>query len=331
MAQKTILRVVLASPGDVQAERDAVQPVIDELNRGIADVYDLRLEVYRWETDAYPGLHAEGGQGLIDTILKIDQSDILIGIFWTRFGREIPSGEVGTEHEIRLAAKAWEAKGSPYVMLYFSKMSVDPTAVDLAQLGKVTAFRKEFGEKGLYATYNGPSEFSDLLRRNLTGYLKGKYSRNLNVALPNLTVALPEIPYKYDVFLSYRHGDPDEEFTRGIMSYIERNGFRIAIDKRDFLPNRPVLEELERCIVESRFTIGVITNRYFKSGFTENETMVQQTLDMAQRQRRFIPVIAESGVKMPFWMFALTGIDFTEKNPLVSPFERLKQALSHPT
>ena len=70
-----ILRVLVASPGDVQAEREAVPKVVEGLNRGIAADRGLHLEVYRWETDAYPGFHAEGPQGLIDPILRIEDSD----------------------------------------------------------------------------------------------------------------------------------------------------------------------------------------------------------------------------------------------------------------
>jgi hypothetical protein len=176
MAEKT-LRVVLASPGDVQTERDAVQSVIDELNRGVADLLGLQLKVSRWETDAYPALNSGGGQAHLDGILKIADCDILIGIFWTRFGRKIPSGKTGTEHEIRVAAQSHEEKGSPQVMLYFSKLAVDPTAVDLEQLKQVAEFRKEFSERGIYGTYDGPTEFPNILRQNLTAYLKATYPK----------------------------------------------------------------------------------------------------------------------------------------------------------
>jgi hypothetical protein len=86
MAAVQILRIVAASPGDVQAERNALPTVVEELNNGIAKDRGLRLELARWETDAYTGFHPEGPQGLIDDILRIEDCDILIGIFWKRFG-----------------------------------------------------------------------------------------------------------------------------------------------------------------------------------------------------------------------------------------------------
>ncbi|HEX2245653.1 MAG TPA: DUF4062 domain-containing protein [Gammaproteobacteria bacterium] len=113
MAPIQILRIVVASPGDVQAERDALTTVVEELNRGIAGDRSLRLEFGRWETDAYPGFHPEGPQGLIDSVLNIQDCDVLIGIFWKRFGTPVKDAGSGTEHEFLRAYEAWRAKGRP--------------------------------------------------------------------------------------------------------------------------------------------------------------------------------------------------------------------------
>src|SRR4029434_1848115 len=78
MEQVHVLRIVVASPGDVQAERDALPAVLDELNRGIAAAHGLRLELGRWETDAYPGFHPPGPQGLIEPIMSIGDCDVLL-------------------------------------------------------------------------------------------------------------------------------------------------------------------------------------------------------------------------------------------------------------
>jgi hypothetical protein len=47
MAQVQLLRVVVASPSDVQAERNALATVIEELNSGIARDRDVRLDLSR--------------------------------------------------------------------------------------------------------------------------------------------------------------------------------------------------------------------------------------------------------------------------------------------
>ena len=47
MRKVELLRIVVASPGDVKTERDCVEGVATELNRGLADVMGLRLDVIR--------------------------------------------------------------------------------------------------------------------------------------------------------------------------------------------------------------------------------------------------------------------------------------------
>src|SRR5437016_10654475 len=107
MKQLQILRVVVASPRDVQPERNILEEVAEELNRGIAKDRSLHIEVSRWETDAFPGFHVEGPQGWIDSVLQIEDCDLLIGIFWRRFGTPIADAKSGTEHEFRKAYEAW--------------------------------------------------------------------------------------------------------------------------------------------------------------------------------------------------------------------------------
>lgn len=104
-----IVRVVVVSPGDAAAERKAVVSVVDELNRRVAPAQGCWLSVWRWETDARPGLHLEGPQGLIDERMAIGDADVVIGIFWKRFGTPTGDADSGTEHELRRAWAAWRS------------------------------------------------------------------------------------------------------------------------------------------------------------------------------------------------------------------------------
>jgi len=168
-----LLRIVVASPGDVQAERDSLEEITDELNRGIAADRGLQLVVSRWETDAYPGFHQDGPQGLIDPILRIQDCDVLIGIFWKRLGTPTKDARSGTEHEIRTAIKAWEESGRPQVMVYFNFEPHMPTSkAEVDQLGQVTQFREEFSEKGLWWKYEGREDFKRKIRQHLTNLIR---------------------------------------------------------------------------------------------------------------------------------------------------------------
>ena len=173
MEQVHVLRIVVASPGDVQAERDALPAVLEELNRGIAAAHGLRLELGRWETDAYPGFHPQGPQGLIDPILRIEDCDVLLGIFWKRFGTPTTEAGSGTEHEFLRAYAAWQQHGRPQIMVYFNQKAATPkTKAETDQWGQVLEFQQRFPREGLWWPYRGKAQFEKLVRNHLTQYLR---------------------------------------------------------------------------------------------------------------------------------------------------------------
>jgi hypothetical protein len=134
---------------------------------------------------------------------------------------------------------------------------------------------------------------------------------------------------RYDVFISYRHGGADADVARQVLEALEADGYKVAIDERDFAPNASFLLEIERCIRESRYTVAIVSARYLGSGNCEEEAIMTKVLDMSERRRRIIPFIIQP-VEMPVWLFNLVGIDCTKPDSLVDPMERLKATLGKP-
>jgi hypothetical protein len=168
-----VLRIIVASPSDVQAERDALPAVLEELNRGIAAAHGLRLELGRWETDAYPGFHPQGPQGLIDPILRIEDCDVLLGIFWKRFGAPTTEASAGTEHEFLRAYAAWQQHGRPQIMVYFNQRAATPkTRAETDEWGRILEFQERFPKEGLWWPYRGKAQFERLVRNHLTQFLR---------------------------------------------------------------------------------------------------------------------------------------------------------------
>jgi len=183
MKQVRVLKIVVASPGDVQAERDAIPAIVEELNKGIADECSVRLEVYRWETDAYPGFHPEGPQGQIDRGLRIEDCDLLIGIFWKRFGTPVHDAQSGTEHEIRLALESCEKMGRPQLMIYFNQAPHEPQSpAEKDQWQQVLDFKQSLSQKVLWWDYNGKDEFPNLVRQHLTQFIRDQLPHPEDIA-----------------------------------------------------------------------------------------------------------------------------------------------------
>jgi NACHT domain len=172
MLTTRVIRVVLASPGDVKPEREAVPDLISELNRDVAPRFNVVLKLAMWETDARPGFHSDGPQALIDSSLKIKECDLLIGAFWKRFGTPTLDSQSGTEHEIRIAYEHWKKQGTPQLMIYFSARPWTPsTQEELNQMGKVLEFKTQFPSEGLWWSYKTIGEFTSLLRSHLTKFI----------------------------------------------------------------------------------------------------------------------------------------------------------------
>ncbi|HJQ25488.1 MAG TPA: COR domain-containing protein [Blastocatellia bacterium] len=168
-----ILRIVVASPSDVQPERNVLPSVLKEINRSVAADRGLHLELSQWETDTYPGFHTKGPQGLIDSILNITDCDLLIGIFWKRFGTPTSDGQTGTEHEFNVAYKAWQEKGRPQIFVYFNqKPHALKSKAEVEQLGQVLDFREGLPKEALWWPYEGKTEFEKLIRNHLINYIR---------------------------------------------------------------------------------------------------------------------------------------------------------------
>ena len=145
-----------------------------------------------------------------------------------------------------------------------------------------------------------------------------------------LTLEKDQKAYRYDAFISYRHSDRDKRFARKLLRELEQSGYSVAIDERDFDASANFLNEMERCIRDSRFTLAVVSTRYLESGNCQEEAVVCKVLDMEERRQRLVPLIIEKA-QMPAWLFGIVGIDFTKNNPLISPNEKVKATLGRPS
>jgi hypothetical protein len=157
-----VLQILIASPGDVNEEREIISQVIHEWNYVYSRERSVVLLPLRWETHASPEMGSTP-QAVINRQV-VDYCDMAIGVFWTRLGTPTDEAESGTAEEIARVGDA----GKP-VMIYFSraKASLEPPDLDLEELGRLREFKRRTYPKGLIESYGSLSDFREKLQRQL--------------------------------------------------------------------------------------------------------------------------------------------------------------------
>lgn len=161
MAYKaTLFKVMIASPGDVEEERNVIREAIHEWNSIHSTVRKIALLPVGWDTDSTPEM---GGrpQAIINYQL-LKECDLLVAVFWTRIGTATSKAVSGTVEEIEEHVKA----GKP-AMIYFSNAPVEPDSIDPTQYAALKEFKQLCKEKGLIENYQSKADF------------RGKFSRQL--------------------------------------------------------------------------------------------------------------------------------------------------------
>lgn len=158
--QPTALRVMIASPADVKAERKAFDEAILSWNSSHSEWLGVVLVPTRYERDSTYALGMRP-QELINREI-VDRAEIMVGAFWTRLGT--PSGvePSGTVEEI----KRFHAQGKPVILL-FSDASIPPSAVDPEQYSQVLEFREWAEKNGLFGEYSSLEDFRSQVKDQL--------------------------------------------------------------------------------------------------------------------------------------------------------------------
>jgi len=155
-----VFRVLIASPSDVEEEREIAVRVIQEWNDLNAYSRQVVVLPLRWETHTAPEFGTRP-QEVINRAI-VDECDLLIGVFWTRIGTPTGIADSGTLEEIERVATA----GKP-VMLYFSRIGIDPDRLDLSQVARLKAFKDKTYPNALTENYKSLIEFRDKLARQI--------------------------------------------------------------------------------------------------------------------------------------------------------------------
>lgn len=187
----SIIQVFVASPSDVQEERNALQSVVNEVNQNIGSSLGIRLELVRWETNVTPGFGIDA-QDVINKQIG-DNYDIFIGILWARVGTLTHRADSGTLEEFEIAyRKHQENPDSVDLLIYFKETAIPISDIEVDQIRKIKRFRGSLGEKGrLYWTFDSLQDFEATLRGHLS-ILTRRWKDKITKPLTEYKTIIPE-------------------------------------------------------------------------------------------------------------------------------------------
>lgn len=169
-----VIKVFLASPGDVPEEREIVRNIVEEENHNHFTHEGYRLEVVRWESHASPGIGKPHPQGRINPLM--DECALFIGILWTRFGSPTGKTESGIKEEYNYALELLAKPDLPLcdMKVYFCDYAIKPSDIDPDQLKKVNEFKERIGKRNniLHWTVKEREEFKKLFRQHLADWFR---------------------------------------------------------------------------------------------------------------------------------------------------------------
>jgi len=167
-----VLTIFLASPGDVQDERSRMAEVVTDWNRAWSRDLGLRLELLRWEDDAYPDI-GDDAQAVINSQIPSDW-DLFVGIMWSRFGTPTSRSGSGTEEEFERGLDRHKTDPENVRLLfYFKEAPVAPSKIDTDQLKRVQTFKASAKSRGLLTwEFSDTDQFEKLISLHITKHVQ---------------------------------------------------------------------------------------------------------------------------------------------------------------
>ena len=165
MKEAKVIKIVFCGPGDVRKELEIAADVIEAWNLRNFESQNCGVSLTNWKKNAIPSMEKRG-QAVINDQL-IDEADLMIAVFWRRFGTPTGMHSSGTEEEVVRAM----AREIP-VMLYFSDLEAPMIEPDHEQARLLEDFRRRAMATGLPGTFRSRRNFRELLELHLDKYIQ---------------------------------------------------------------------------------------------------------------------------------------------------------------
>jgi hypothetical protein len=145
------------------------------------------------------------------------------------------------------------------------------------------------------------------------------------------TLPPPPDDQAYDAFLSYCQSDPDDRawVTGTLVPYLEGAGLKLCLEDRDFQFGRPKLDEIDRAVTTSRYTLTVFTPAYLASAWADYQSVLAAYLAAESGEPRFVPLVRRP-CKLALHARMTEALDVSRDPEVPAALQRLALALRQP-
>ena len=161
----TELKVFIAGPTDMLADKDIIREAIEESNN-LSAVGAVRLRAVSWERQATPQ-SAPTAQAAINEQLLRDY-DIMIAVIGHRLGTPDAGGTTGTMQEIENALQKTNSRlAGHHIQIYFKRVKLDIANIDVEEVQLLKDFRARITKQVLFRDYDTEGELKSLVLQAL--------------------------------------------------------------------------------------------------------------------------------------------------------------------
>lgn len=170
---RKVVKVFLASPGDLSDERKAAKSVVDEFNTEWADELGYQVEIVGWEDTV-----SVFGRPQATINREIERCELFVGLMWKKWGTPpdtVGKYSSGFEEEFRTSIERRSKDGRPEISLLFKEIGPEFLLDPGDDLKKVLAFRDQLAAEKtiLFEKFSDLREFESKFRRSITKYVNG--------------------------------------------------------------------------------------------------------------------------------------------------------------
>lgn len=168
--QKNVLAydLLISRPSDVIRYVDMLENEEIRFNNVFGKSNGIVVRTRHWTKDSYSEF-GDSPQELLNKQI-VDSSDMVLGIFWTRFGEPTENYGSGTKEEIERMLKA----GKQVFLFFLEKPTINPHEFDPDQFKKIQEFKNRHRNDGIYFSVSDENDLTKKIRNNLELYFYSK-------------------------------------------------------------------------------------------------------------------------------------------------------------